>query len=113
MFYTTKIEKSGRMVSLGYAKAEQIWKLATGTSLRGRIDISYDEIVAQFGAPTLGENGDGKVKAEWVFETTEGVVTIHDYKIDVPVKKNRTWSVGGKKDAAAKIVAALLDVELS
>jgi hypothetical protein len=80
---------------------------SAGTSLKGHIQATYDELVARFGKPKYdGEpSGDGKVDVEWCleFENSEGdsfVATIYnwkDYDGGVACKSGPyTWHIGGK-----------------
>lgn len=85
----------------------------SGSSLRGYIDISYDELVAKLGPPD--SNGDGyKVDAEWMRESESGVAfTIYNYK-DGPnytgggsVQMIREWHIGGFGPEAVEVVRQL------
>lgn len=80
---------------------------ASGTSLMGYVDASFQELMAVFGEPF---NGDGyKVDAEWVLETPYGVATIYNYKDGInyngpsgtPREQIRDWHIGGH---SAKVV---------
>lgn len=76
---------------------------ATGTSLMGRIDVSYKELVNIFGKPNeLGD--DYKVDAMWLIFTPDGVATIYNYKDGknylgnegLAIKDITDWHIGGK-----------------
>ncbi len=52
-----------------------------GTSLKGYINATYDQLVDALGEPTFGEeSGDGKVQVEWVCEFEGEIFTIYDWK---------------------------------
>ena len=79
--------------------------LVTGTSKKGEIEATYDQLVKVLGEPTLDEerdpySGDGKTNVEWVFRDLDGEhFTIYDWKTyDINYTKNKlnTWSVGSK-----------------
>ena len=60
--------------------------LVTGTSKKGEIEATYDQLVKVLGEPTLDEekdpySGDGKTNVEWVFRDLDGEhFTIYDWK---------------------------------
>ena len=70
---------------------------------------SYPELVDKLGMPhdctQPGEwrSGDGKVRVEWAFKSTNGkrpmVLTIYDYKDLRPLNEVNQWHVGIKGDA--------------
>jgi len=67
-----------------------------GTSLRGAIDCSFDQLVEAFGNPMYDTSGDDKVKAEWYIEFDDGTTaTIYDWKSNLDPKDNTDWHVGG------------------
>ncbi len=81
---------------------------ANGTGLKGYVDASYAELVAQFGEPHT--NGDGyKADAEWVLwdDVNNCVVTIYNYKTGrnyrggagTPLAQERDWHIGGSGNA--------------
>lgn len=67
-----------------------------GTSLKGRVDVPYDRLEAQFGRP-LDVWGDGKVQASWDLQFDDGkVATIYDWKeYGTPYQQVRDWHIGG------------------
>lgn len=79
----------------------------TGTGLQGYLPkgTRYEEIVAVFGAPQLGESDDHKVKAEWYGILNGLVFTIYDYKSDVAPERNTEWHIGGNQRMIADLVA--------
>ena len=58
----------------------------TGTSLKGYVCATYDQLVDLLGRPTFPEeSGDGKVQVEWVVEFEDefgdkNLFTIYDWK---------------------------------
>lgn len=78
-----------------------------GTSLQGRIEISYYELVQILGEPTSCEpSADDKVRAEWVIEFYDeiaddyAIATIYDWKEDKPIEWVTDWHIGGFKSNA-------------
>lgn len=52
-----------------------------GTSLKGYINATYEELVGLLGSPTFNEpSGDNKVQVEWVVEFMGEIFTIYDWK---------------------------------
>ena len=89
---------------------------ATGTSLQGYINASYDELIEAFGEPT--GDGDGfKVDVEWVLRFDgETIATIYNWKngqnhegdAGMDVEDMTSWHVGGHSaDALTAVKAAL------
>jgi hypothetical protein len=80
------------------------WKRRrTGTSFRGYILSTYEQICASFGDPV--SKGDGyKIDTEWIIKTPSGFATIYNYKDGhaylgdkgLDVEKICEWHVGGK-----------------
>lgn len=83
---------------------------SSGTSLKGYVSATYNQLVNFLGQPTFDEgSGDGKVQVEWIvkFKDNYGGVnlfTIYDWKhydrnhIDNP-NIMVSWHVGGKSPA--------------
>lgn len=78
-------------------------KKRTGTSFKGYLLATYQDLVTIFGEPiTHTENY--KVDAEWIIDTPHGVATIYNYKNGkaylgdegVPVEAICEWHVGGR-----------------
>lgn len=86
---------------------------ASGSSLKGHIDVSYQELVETFGEPT-NPSGDGyKTDAEWTLRFEDGVIaTIYNYKDGknylgfggAQVGNIRDWHVGGYEPEALEHV---------
>ena len=86
-----------------------------GTSLRGKIKTTYDELVKKFGEPTL--RGGDKVTSEWnldFYVEDDGeedyvTATIYDWKMDSTPYGEATWNIGGfrGKDAVEAVYTAM------
>jgi hypothetical protein len=74
-----------------------------GTSLKGYITATYEELVAVFGQPTHGPDdreGD-KVTCEWQLLFEDGTyATIYDWKTDYTPMGAYEWHIGGKSFAS-------------
>ena len=84
-----------------------------GTSLKGYITTTYDELCRTFGAPTIFV-GD-KTNAEWFIEFEDGsVATVYDWKLDhIPLEPYR-WHIGGfDAFAVASVHNAVLESKVS
>ena len=71
-----------------------------GTSLKGYIVCTYEELVDAFGEPIPGED---KTDFEWhILFADEGVATVYNWKdgpnygYDIDPKKITEWHIGGK-----------------
>lgn len=90
----------------------------TGTSLQGKIETTYDELVEIFGEPTYDaeDSGDGKVSAEWTIEfivEIEGqyeiyedcvTATIYDWKESSTPMGKHNWHIGGTDYSSVECV---------
>ena len=102
-----------------FVKAKR--KDVIGGGNRGQMTIAYDELVKALGKPNdctkegPWRSGDNKVRAEWAFKTTvKGkpiILTIYDYKQDMPVEQVTEWNIGGKGDV--DIAASFLAMKLA
>lgn len=74
-----------------------------GTSLKGYVYITYNQLVNLLGQPTFPEeSGDGKVQVEWVVEFEGKIFTIYDWKTydrDYTENVLSQFNVGGKSYA--------------
>ena len=74
-----------------------------GTSLKGYVDATYEELVGLLGEPTFDEpSGDDKVQVEWVVEYMGEIFTIYDWKTydrDYTLNKLDKFHIGGKSSA--------------
>lgn len=67
--------------------------------LLGYMDITYDDLVAEFGRPTRTSSPDGKTDCEWIIRMDNGKqVRIYVYKTQVAPKDATNWHVGGDDD---------------
>ena len=83
----------------------------TGTSLKGYIETTYDELKSVFGDPYYGPDADGdKTTCEWVITFKDGkVVTIYDYKAgEVTPTDLYDWHIGGNSPKVLDYVATLM-----
>ena len=88
-----------------------------GTSLKGTIEASFDELVETFGQPCLLDPPSSyeKVTTEWKLRFKNGTVaTIYDWKNygHVPPKDEKvTWHVGGFSSEALICVKNTLNAK--
>jgi len=96
------------------------FKMVNGTSLRGYITATYDELVAAFGQPSNGDNY--KVQAEWAILLTDEdekqyVATIYDWKCGdcyngpgngIPAEAITSWNVGGHTSYVLELLERVL-----
>ena len=91
-----------------------------GTSLQGRIELNYDQIVDRLGEPT---DGDGfKVDAQWIVhhEDSDVIATIYNWKDGrnywgadgTPVNQITDWHIGGFDVDAVDLVHNLFKEEV-
>lgn len=67
-----------------------------GTSKRGTIHVSYDDLISIFGEPLTDGIPEGS-RVEWSIEFDDGVIaTIYDKNETIPVEDVTDWIVGGK-----------------
>ena len=76
-----------------------------GTSLKGYVNLTYNQLVEVLGEPTFKEeSGDGKTQKEWVVEFEDefgdtNVFTIYDWKtynVEYTMNELDRFNVGGK-----------------
>ncbi len=81
----------------------ELHKKRTGTSFKGYVLATYQDLVDTFGSPT--NNGDNhKVDAEWIVQTPHGIATVYNYKdgkaylgeSGLNAEQICEWHVGGK-----------------
>jgi hypothetical protein len=78
---------------------------AAGTSLRGYIHTSYDQLVAEFGQPGPPVD-DVKSRVEWYIDTPHGIATIYDYQeLDTTTEQITEWHIGGHNHQTAQWIA--------
>ena len=55
--------------------------ITNGTSLKGYVNLTYDQLVYILGEPTIDEpSGDDKTQVEWVVAYGDDIFTIYDWK---------------------------------
>ena len=77
---------------------------ANGTSLKGGVMASYNQVVKALGEPTFSEpSADGKTWQEWVAKFDDDIFTVYSWKqevnpADIPsIPIN--WHIGGHRSA--------------
>ena len=78
-------------------------KKRTGTSFKGYVVATYQQLVAAFGLPTIWGDGD-KIDVEWIIDTPHGIATIYNYKDGktylgekgMAIEQICEWHVGAK-----------------
>lgn len=93
------------------------WKAVSGTSLRGYVTATREEIEAVFGAPTIAKaEPDDKVTTKWYLMFDDGVgtvATIYDwkrYELGAPIYGERVeWHIGGHSETAVVRIAQFLN----
>lgn len=94
------------------------WQAVSGTSLRGYVTATRDEIEAVFGKPTIAKSEpDDKVTTEWYLIFEDGVVaTIYDWKrygLGAPYNDERIeWHIGGHNEASVVRIAKSLNTNV-
>jgi len=85
--------------------------MASGTSHKGYVTATYDELVERFGEPTF-LNGD-KTTVEWSLsfqikdidgDTDYVTATIYDWKSDSTPEGEYRWNIGGNDYMAEDVV---------
>jgi hypothetical protein len=91
-------------------------RVAYGTSLKGYITATFDELVETFGSPGIGD--EFKIDAEWVVEFDDGTIaTIYNWKDGrnylgdegSPVEDITDWHIGGTSQRAVDLVESVLE----
>lgn len=70
---------------------------ASGTSRCGTVFATLDDVRRVLGRESETASVDGKVKAQWKFDTPRGTATIHDYWWNPPDQQ----SIGARNRMAA------------
>jgi hypothetical protein len=75
-----------------------------GSSLKGYINCTYQDLIRVLGEPTHPEaSGDDKVQKEWVVEYNGEVFTVYDWKTydeEYTINELDQFHVGGKTNAS-------------
>jgi hypothetical protein len=81
-----------------------------GTSLRGYIIATFDELVDAFGQPDEGpDDSADKITCCWRLEFEDGTVaTIYDWKEESTPYHRYDWHIGGKNSDAVEFVQQTL-----
>jgi hypothetical protein len=76
----------------------------SGSSLKGYINLTYNQLVQILGEPTFPEeSGDGKVQVEWIVKYQDELFTVYDWKTyDRNYTKNKLdrFNIGGKTSSS-------------
>lgn len=83
-----------------------------GTSLKGYVIATYDELFDAFGEPDEGPNDleADKVTCCWRLQFEDGTVaSIYDWKEDATPYHRYDWHIGGKSSEAVDLVHQTLD----
>jgi len=88
---------------------------AEGTSLRGHLYATYDQLVELFGKP---KKKTGKVHFEWILrDAKRNIVTIYDWKTPYPERipdmAEFYWAIGGNNDVSAFSLIAYVEEVMS
>jgi hypothetical protein len=82
---------------------DQVKGKTTGSSLKGYINCTYQDLVRVLGEPTYPEaSGDNKTQKEWVVEYNGEVFTVYDWKTydeEYTMNELDQFHIGGKTDA--------------
>ena len=86
-----------------------------GTCLQSYLTANYDDLVRAFGPPMAGDSY--KTDAEWVVRVNDTTATIYNWKNGpaylgadgIPVEQITRWNVGGRSQAAVRLVERLLE----
>jgi hypothetical protein len=61
------------------------------------LNTSLENLFEKLGQPTRVGSGDDKVQLEWVYASGEDkMITIYDWKTNLPIHKINQWNVGCK-----------------
>jgi len=86
----------------------EVGNFTTGSSLKGYIYCTYQELIKVLGEPTYPDpSGDNKVQKEWVVEFNGNVYTIYDWKTydsDYTMNVLNEFHVGGTQYAGGFIL---------
>ena len=76
----------------------------SGSYLQGEVYCSYATLVKVFGEPHTNGDGGYKVRVQSSFQVGRYVITIYDWKCEVPVERNQEWHIGGFDSAVVDLV---------
>ena len=90
---------------------EEYLKETNGTSLEGRVEVDYKDLVEIFGEPS-GKTDGSKTDAEWNVMTPYGIATIYNYKDGknycgdngLEVEDIKDWHIGGHNAETATFI---------
>ena len=83
----------------------------TGTSLKGYIETTYEQLESVLGEPVYGPNDtDGdKITCEWVITFQDGTVaTVYDWKVGETPMDLYSWHIGGNNNKSKDYIGTLM-----
>ena len=81
---------------------------ANGTSLKGYVRATYEEMREAFGIAHRGH--DGKTRANWVIDFGGTIATVYDWKRSEPLYQVRTWNIGGHDPIVVDLVREEIEI---
>ena len=83
---------------------EQLQRERIGTSFKGYVYATYEQLIDVFGDPYIPDELNSKTDAEWIVRTPYGIATIYNYKdgkrylgnTGLEYEKICEWHCGGK-----------------
>ena len=83
----------------------------TGTSLKGYIETTYEQLESVLGEPVYGPNDtDGdKITCEWIITFQDGTVaTVYDWKVGETPMDLYSWHIGGNNNKSKDYIGTLM-----
>ena len=83
----------------------------TGTSLKGYIETTYEQLKSVFGDPYYGPNDEDsdKITCEWIITFGDGkVATIYDWKTEATPDDLYDWHIGGSDRKVVDYIGTLM-----
>jgi hypothetical protein len=82
---------------------------ANGTSLKGKVETTFDRLEEAFGEPIYPDSFDQKVICEWVLEFEDGLIaTIYCWKVKSVPLGEYDWHIGGHSERVVDYVKNIL-----
>jgi len=83
----------------------------TGTSLKGYIETTYEQLESVLGEPVYGPNDTDadKITCEWVITFQDGTVaTVYDWKVGETPMDLYSWHIGGNNNKSKDYIGTLM-----
>ena len=83
----------------------------TGTSLKGYIETTYEQLEGVLGEPVYGPNESDadKITCEWVITFQDGTVaTVYDWKVGETPMDLYSWHIGGNNNKSKDYIGTLM-----